>query len=93
MKRLHLIELSDLAWCPRGIRHGAGDYSRFIGERSGVFNPVTFPIGYLIGVLLEKAAEPGCCSEHTGCAPVPSRSTACADPVRPTPIANSEYQP
>jgi hypothetical protein len=41
MKRLHLIEIADLTWCPRGIRHGVSDYCRFLVERTGAFNPVT----------------------------------------------------
>jgi len=33
MKRMHLIEIADLAWRPRGIRHGVSDYCRFLGRR------------------------------------------------------------
>jgi hypothetical protein len=40
MKRMHLIEIADLAWCPRGIRQGVADYCRFLAEVSGFFNPV-----------------------------------------------------
>src|SRR5262245_60599462 len=38
MKRMHLIEIADEAWCPRGIRHGVTDYCRFVTE--GAYNPV-----------------------------------------------------
>ena len=37
---MHLIEIADLAWCPRGIRRGVGDFCRFLVEVSGAFNPV-----------------------------------------------------
>jgi hypothetical protein len=40
MKRMHLIEIADLAWCPPGIRHGVGDFCRFLVEASGAFNPI-----------------------------------------------------
>jgi hypothetical protein len=40
MKRMHLIEIADMAWCPRGIRQGVSDYCRFLVELSGVFNPI-----------------------------------------------------
>jgi hypothetical protein len=40
MKRMHLIEIADLAWCPPGIRHGVSDYCRFLVEMFGAFNPV-----------------------------------------------------
>jgi hypothetical protein len=40
MKRMHLIEIADLAWCPHGIRHGVSDYCRFLVEVSRAFNPV-----------------------------------------------------
>jgi hypothetical protein len=40
MKRMHLIEIADLAWCPRGIRQGVADYCRFFAEVSGYLNPV-----------------------------------------------------
>jgi hypothetical protein len=40
MKRMHLIEIADLAWCPPGIRHGVSDFCRFLVEVSGAFNPV-----------------------------------------------------
>jgi len=35
MKRMHLIEIADLAWCPPGIRHGVSDFCRFLVEVSG----------------------------------------------------------
>ena len=38
MKRMHLIEIADEAWCPRGIRHGVTDYCRFVTE--GAYKPV-----------------------------------------------------
>jgi hypothetical protein len=37
---MHLLEIADLAWCPRGIRQGVSDYCRFLVELGGVFNPV-----------------------------------------------------
>jgi hypothetical protein len=37
---MHLIEIADLAWCPRGIRQGVSDFCRFFVELSGAFNPV-----------------------------------------------------
>lgn len=40
MKRLHLVEIADTAWCPRGIHQGVSDFCRFFVELSGVFNPV-----------------------------------------------------
>ena len=40
VKRIHLLEIADLAWCPRGIRQGVNDYCRFLVELGGVFNPV-----------------------------------------------------
>jgi hypothetical protein len=40
MRRIHLIEVADLTWCPRGIRQGVSDYCRFLVEVSGAFNPV-----------------------------------------------------
>ncbi len=40
MKRMHLVEIADLAWCPRGIRQGVSDFCRFFAERSGAFDPV-----------------------------------------------------
>jgi hypothetical protein len=40
MKRMHLIEIADMAWCPRGIRQGVSDFCRFLVERSGFFNPI-----------------------------------------------------
>jgi hypothetical protein len=40
MKRMHLIEIADLAWCPRGIRQGVSDFCRFLVELTGAFNPV-----------------------------------------------------
>jgi hypothetical protein len=40
MKRLHLIEIGDEPWCPRGIRLGVTDFCRFVTEMSHVFNPV-----------------------------------------------------
>jgi hypothetical protein len=38
MRRIHLIEISDEAWCPRGIRQGATDFCRFVTELSRVHN-------------------------------------------------------
>ena len=40
MKRMHLIEIGDEPWCPRGIRRGVTDYCRFVTQHSGYFNPV-----------------------------------------------------
>lgn len=40
MKRMHLVEISDEAWCPRAIRHAVTDYCRFVTELSGAYNPV-----------------------------------------------------
>jgi hypothetical protein len=40
MKRMHLFEIADAAWCPRGIRQGVSDFCRFLAEVSGAFNPV-----------------------------------------------------
>jgi hypothetical protein len=40
MRRLHLVEIADLAWCPPGIRQGVGDYCRFLVQVTGAFNPV-----------------------------------------------------
>src|ERR1700730_11766085 len=40
MKRKHLVEIADLAWCPRGIRRGVSDYCRILVELTGAFNPV-----------------------------------------------------
>jgi hypothetical protein len=40
MKRMHLIEIADMAWCPRGIRQGVADYCRFLVEASGFFNGI-----------------------------------------------------
>jgi hypothetical protein len=37
---MHLIEIADLASCPRGLRHGVSDYCRFLVEVSRAFNPV-----------------------------------------------------
>jgi hypothetical protein len=37
---MHLLEIADAAWCPRGIRQGVSDYCRFLVERTGLFNPV-----------------------------------------------------
>src|SRR5262245_6878976 len=54
MRRMHLIEISDSSWCPRGIRQGASDYGRFVAERSGVFNPVA-PL--LAGALRQTGAR------------------------------------
>lgn len=34
MKRVHLIEIADEAWCPRSIRHAVTDYCRFVTERA-----------------------------------------------------------
>jgi hypothetical protein len=40
MKRMHLIEIADLASCPPGIRHGVSDFCRFLVEASGAFSPI-----------------------------------------------------
>jgi hypothetical protein len=40
MKRMHLIEIADQSWCPRGIRQGVTDFCRFLVEVTGFFNPV-----------------------------------------------------
>ena len=40
MKRRHLIEVSDEAWCPQSIRHAVTDYCRFVTEASGVYNAI-----------------------------------------------------
>jgi hypothetical protein len=46
---MHLLEISDEPWCPRGIRYAVTDYCRFVTEVSGAFNPVA--------PLLAKALE------------------------------------
>jgi hypothetical protein len=51
MKRMHVIEIADLAWCPPGIRHGVSDTVRIIKW-------LPIPLTYVIGVPSEKAAEP-----------------------------------
>jgi hypothetical protein len=40
MKRRHWIEISDEPWCPRSIRSAVTDYSRFVTQLSGIYNPV-----------------------------------------------------
>src|SRR5712691_4608149 len=40
MNRMHLIEISDEAWCPSAIRHAVTDYCRFITEVTGAYKPV-----------------------------------------------------
>lgn len=40
MKRIHLIEIADQPWCPQAIRHGVTDFTRFVTEMSGAYNPV-----------------------------------------------------
>jgi hypothetical protein len=40
MKRIHIVEIADLAWCPRGIRNGVSDYCRFLAQETGMFNLV-----------------------------------------------------
>jgi hypothetical protein len=45
MKRIHFLEISDEAWCPRGIRRGVTDFCRFVTEHSGLFNAVAPLLG------------------------------------------------
>src|ERR687888_888958 len=40
MRRMHLIELSDTAWCPRAVRHAVTDFSRFVTEMTGAYHPI-----------------------------------------------------
>jgi hypothetical protein len=54
MKRMHLIEIADLAWCPPGIRHGVSDFCRFLVEASGAFNPI---VPLLAGALQRSGAR------------------------------------
>jgi hypothetical protein len=40
MRRLHLIELSDTAWCPQAVRHAVTDFLRFVTEMTGAYHPI-----------------------------------------------------
>jgi hypothetical protein len=38
MRRLQLVEIEDLAWCPRAVRDGATDWLSFMANVSKVFS-------------------------------------------------------
>jgi hypothetical protein len=40
MKRLHLIEIHDLDWCPRSIRNAETDYLQFVIAKMKGYAPV-----------------------------------------------------
>jgi len=40
MRRRQLVEIEDLAWCPRAIRDGGTDWLGFMANGTGVYNPV-----------------------------------------------------
>jgi len=46
--RLHLVEIHDLACCPRAIRDAARNYDWNIGELKSTAGPI--PLTYLVGV-------------------------------------------
>jgi hypothetical protein len=39
MRRHHLLELEDLAWCPRAVRDGGTDWLAFMADATGAFLP------------------------------------------------------
>jgi hypothetical protein len=39
MKRLHLMEIEDQAWCPEAIRSGLTDYLRFALDATRHYEP------------------------------------------------------
>jgi hypothetical protein len=63
MKRMHVIEIADLAWCPPGIRHWDIGTVRIIKW-------LPIPLTYVIGVPSEKAAEPVAGQDHGGRSPM-----------------------
>jgi hypothetical protein len=40
LRRLHLIEILDQAWCPQAVRHGATDYLEAITSRGDIYRNV-----------------------------------------------------
>jgi hypothetical protein len=40
LRRLHLFEVLDQAWCPQAVRHGATDFLEAITSRGNIYRPV-----------------------------------------------------
>lgn len=45
MRRLHLIEFHEQAWCPRAVRNAMTDYLRFVEEMADVYRPIAARLG------------------------------------------------
>ena len=40
MRRFHLFEILDQAWCPQAVRHGATDFLEAITSRGDIYRPI-----------------------------------------------------
>lgn len=56
MRRRQLVEIEDLAWCPRAVRDGGTDWLRFIADSTRMFSAVV-PKIYLEDELRELVAR------------------------------------
>jgi hypothetical protein len=40
LRRFHLFEVLDQAWCPPAVRHGATDFLEAITSRGNIYRPI-----------------------------------------------------